>query len=229
MAAKQRQTPSLIGSIEGEVAAEASPMLQFLLAHARLIALGVMLFLLAIGGYWFYDARQTRIRDELRLEFGRLLSSRHGQERIAALEDYLKTAPAALHGAAWFALAETAREVRDPAREYAAWEQIARLDPTMRVTAVLAMAEALAAQEKKREALDLLEALVPGLPEYDLAAVNERIVLLAEALGNFDRAILACEAIVARESLAGNADFWLQKIAALRKKAAKPSAEVSPE
>jgi tetratricopeptide (TPR) repeat protein len=229
MAAKPGQTPSLMGSIQGEVAAEASPMLQFLIAHARLIVLGVVLFLLAIGGYWLYDARQTRIRDELRLEFGRLLTSRHGQDRLAALEEYLKTAPASLHAAAWFAMAETAREVRDPAREYAAWERIAGLDSAMRVTASLAMAETLAAQEKRQEALDLLESLIPGLPDRDLAAVNERIVFLAEALGNFDRAIVACEAVIAGQSPAGNGGFWTRKIALLQQKALTPPANASSE
>jgi predicted negative regulator of RcsB-dependent stress response len=229
MAAKPKQTPSLIGSIQEEVATEASPMLRFLIAHARLIVLGVILFLLAIGGYWYYDARQTRVRDELRLEFGRLLTSRQGQDRLAALEEYLKSAPSSLHAAAWFAMAETARELREHAREAAAWERIAGRDPAMRVPATLAMAGALAAQGKRREALDALEALVPGLPEQDLAAVSERIVLLAEALGDFDRAIVACEAIAAREALAGDAGFWMRKVAALQKKAAKPSAEESPE
>jgi tetratricopeptide (TPR) repeat protein len=228
MADKPGQTtPSLIGSIQGEVATEASPLLQFLIDHARLIVLGVLLFLLAIGGYWLYDARQTRLRDELRLEFGRLITSRHGQDRLAALEEYLKTAPSALHAAAWFAMAETAREVRDSAREYAAWERIAALDPSLRVTATLAMAEALAAQEKRREALDLLEALVPGLPSQDSSAVNERLVFLAESLGDFDRAIVACEAVMAGGSPAGNADFWTRKIALLRQKTL--NAPASPE
>jgi tetratricopeptide (TPR) repeat protein len=217
-------TPSLIGSIQGEVATEASPLLQFLIDRARLIVLGVLLFLLAIGGYWLYDARQTRLRDELRLEFGRLLTSRHGQDRLAALEEYLKTAPSALHAAAWFAIAETAREVRDPVREYAAWERIAGLDPSMRLTATLAMAEALTAQEKRREALNLLESMVPGLSSRDSAALNERIAFLAESVGDFDRAIVACETVMAGESPAGNAGFWARKIALLRQKALKSPA-----
>ncbi|MDR1359439.1 MAG: tetratricopeptide repeat protein [Deltaproteobacteria bacterium] len=217
-----RTPPSLIGSLQGEVATEASPLLQFLTDHAKFIVLGVVLFLFAIGGYWLYDARQTRVRDDLRLEFGRLVTSRQGQERLAALEQYLQTAPAALHGAALFAMAETAREIGDPAREYAAWERIAGLDPSMRLTAALAMAEALTAQEKRREALDLLESTVPGLSSRDSAAVNERIAFLAESLGDFHRAIVACEAAMAGES--GNSDFWMRKIAILRQKTLKPPA-----
>jgi tetratricopeptide (TPR) repeat protein len=216
-----------MGTLQEEVAAEASPLLRLLIDHARAIAVLLVLCLLALAGYWLYEERRAGVRDELRLEFGRLVTSRQGRDRLAALEDYLKTAPEELRPAALFALAESAAEVRDPVRAYAAWERIARLDPPLRTPALLAMASALAEQGKKREALDLL-ASAAGLPGPDQSLVNERIILLAEALEQYDRAIMACEAVAAAAPPFADASFWERKLAALRQKAAL-AAPASPQ
>ena len=220
MAVKPETNPSLIGSIQGEVAAEASPMLQFLIDHARLIALGVVLFIAAIIGFWFYSSNQESAKAEQRLAFGRLVTGKTGAERVAALEEYVKTAPESLRPAAWFAIAEAAGQEKDYAKAYAAWEQISKLDASIRITAVMSMAQTLAEQDKNAEALALLESVSGNLGPHDIVNVNGRIAILAENLGKFDRAIAACEAITANPSL-GDVAFWTQKAASLRKKAAE--------
>ena len=219
MAVKQATSPSLMGSLQGEVAAEASPMLQFLIDHARLIAIGVVLFIVAILGYWVYASNQQSAKAEQQLEFGRLVTGKTGAARIAALEEYMKTAPASLHSAAWFAIAETAQQEKDYAKAYTAWEQIAKVDPSIRITATLAMAQALVEQGKDAEALKLLDSISSGLGVNDLVNVNSRIAILAENLGQYDRAIAACEVITSNPSV-GDTSFWVQKIAVLQKKAA---------
>ena len=219
MAVNPQNTPSLIGSIQEEVAAEASPMLQFLIDHARIIALGVVLFIIAIVGYWFYASKMERVKAEQELEFGRLVTGKTGAARIAALEEYLKTAPKELHASAWFAIAEAAGQEKDYVKAYAAWEQIAKLNPSIRITATLAMAQALSDQDKNAEALKLLDSVSGNLGLNDIVNVNSRIAILAENLGQYDRAIAACEAITANPSV-GDTTFWTQKIASLRKKAA---------
>jgi predicted negative regulator of RcsB-dependent stress response len=223
MAVKHENTPSLIGSIQGEVAAEASPMLQFLIDNTRYIVLGIILFIIAIVGYWLYTSNVENTRAERQLEFGRLLIGKTGPERITALEEYLKTAPSSLHAAAWFAIAEAAQMEQDYPKTYQAWEQIAKLDPEIKVTATLAMAQSLEEQKKDQAALDLLDSISSGLNSADQYNVNTRITILAENLGNYDRAIAACEAIAANPDVAGDAVFWRQKLLVLQKKASDAS------
>ena len=220
MAVKPENNPSLLGTIQGEVSAEASPFLQFLIDKARLIAAAVVLFIVAIVGYGFYSSSQKSAKAEQELEFGRLVTGKTGAGRIAALEEYIKTAPAELRGAAWFAIAEAAQQEKDWAKSYAAWEQVAKLDDSIRVTATLAMAQALVEQNKENEALDLLDSISGKLGPYDMINVHGRIAVLAENMGKYDRAIAACEAIIANPE-AGDNSFWTQKIAVLRQKAAQ--------
>lgn len=219
MAVKPENNPSLFGTIQGEVSAEASPFLQFLIDKARLIAIALVLFVAAIVGYGFYSSGQKSAKTEQEMEFGRLVTGKSGTERIAALEEYLKTAPAALHGAAWFAIAEAAHQEKDWAKAGAAWEQVAKLDDSIRVTATLARAQALVELDRENEAMEVLESISGKLGPYDVVNVNSRIAILAENMGNYDRAIAACEAIVSAPE-AGDTSFWMQKIASLRQKAA---------
>ncbi len=219
MAVKPEQNPSFIGSIQGEVAAEASPMLQFLLNHARLIFIGVALFLVAIAGYWVYSAQQDSRRAEQRAEFGRLATTQKGAALVTALEIYLRTAPEEMRTSAWIALAEAARGEKDYPRLYEAWKNIGALDPSLKVTAALAMSQALEHQAKKQEALAELETVAGALSGMDVMTVNSRIVVLAEGLGNFDRAVAAAEAITADPSLPADMEFWTYRVGVLQKKA----------
>lgn len=223
MTAKQMPAPapaagipdSLVDSIQSEVAAEASPLLQFLVEKARYIAIGIVLFIAAIIGYWVFASQaESRRVDDLK-SLGEILVVANAETRLAKLEAFSANAPDAMKSAVLFNILEAAVAAGDMDKQYAAWEGISRLTPEIKVNALLGMSEIRARQGKYQEALALLDGVAGTLDEADLELVNLRIVLLAEYLGDTSRALAACDAVLAVPDIGADAAFWAQKKAAL--------------
>ena len=76
------------------------------------------------------------------------------------------------------------------------------------------MANALAQQGKHAEALALLNDAVAGLKGPEAVNANVRIVLLAEAIKDYTRAIAACDAILSAPEIVAdprNTNYFSQK------------------
>jgi tetratricopeptide (TPR) repeat protein len=220
-AKRARQPDSLVSSLQSEVAVEASPLLTFLVAHARKLAFGLVLCIVAIGGYWAYSSQSESRRAEELKALGPILVISDPQTRLEKLEAFLPTAPASVRGAAWFAVLDAASQLENQEKIHTAWSNIRNLGESMVVPAGMGMANALAAQGKYREALDVLEglSLAPNNPEA--LAVQSHILLLAEILEDYPRAIVACDALLSTPGADPNeAGIWSQKKAELEKKAA---------
>ncbi len=220
MALTPEKSSSLMDSIQSEVSTEASPMLRFLTQHARLLAVGIVLFIVAIGGFWIYEWQAGKQTVAEQQEFGRIVTAGKAEDRLKALEAYVQTAPSSMRNAAWFAIAEAAQAVKDYPKAYTAWEKIAGSDASMKVPGTFGMAQALIDQGKPKEALALLDGISSGLAKADALNVNNRIVLLAESLGDYKRAIAACDAVLGDPELAGQGGLWLQKKTALQQRLA---------
>ena len=220
MAVKPEHAPSLIDSLQSEVATEASPMMQFLVNHARTIALGIVVFIVAIAGYWVYSWNSGKQQTAALQELGRVIVIADASERLKALDAYLASAPAATKNAVLFAQAEAAQELKDYARAYSAWEAISKIDPTVKVTGTFGMVQALIAQEKYKEALGLLEGISSKTNVADVVNVNSQIIVIAENLGDYKRAIAACDTILSQPELVTDMNLWSQKKAALEQEAA---------
>ncbi|MCL1940084.1 MAG: tetratricopeptide repeat protein [Desulfovibrionaceae bacterium] len=200
MTAKPAQQPAppagLVDSLQAEVAAEASPLMLFLVEHARKIALALVLFILAIGGYWFYASHTHKVAVEDAQRLGTILIISDPAMRLERLEAFIPSAPSSVKHEAWFALANAAGQVQDYPKAYKAWETIRGFDPALKGAASLGMANALAQQGKYADALSLLNAALPDLKGPEAINANMRIILLAEVLGDYARAIAACDAIL---------------------------------
>jgi tetratricopeptide (TPR) repeat protein len=223
MTAKKAQQPdSLVSSLQSEVAVDASPLLTFLVAHARKLALGIVLFLVAIVGYWGYASHAESRRAEELKSLGPILIISDPKLRLEKLEAFLSTAPASMQGTVWFEVLHAASQLQDYEKTYTAWKNVRQLGESMAVPAGVGMANALAAQGKYREALDVLENISPVPRNSDALLVQSHIVFLAEVLGDYSRAALACDAML---STAGanpdEAGIWSQKKVELEKKAAE--------
>lgn len=233
-AVKQPSTPAqqgLVDSLQSEVADEASPLLSFLVAHAAKIAVAIVLFIAAIGGYWFYESRSESGRVAESAELGKILVISDPSMRMERLETFVKSAPESVRRAAWFAVLETASVLEDNDKLYQAWKAIGDTDAAIRLPAALGMANALTAQEKYKEALDLLSAAASTPPGSESAQLNIRIVLLAEMQGDYARAVRACEAVTADPLLdPTELKLWAQKKDELTARlTAKPAAGPSTE
>jgi tetratricopeptide (TPR) repeat protein len=194
----------LVGSLQSEVADEASPLMLFLIDHARKIAIALALFVLGIIGYWFYASQANKVAVVDAQRLGAILIISDPAMRLERLEAFVPNVPASLRNEAWFALANAAVQMQDYAKAYTAFERICGFEPALRGTAVLGMANALAQQEKYADALGLLNAALPELRGPEAINANIRIILLAEVTGDYARAIAACDAILSTPEAVGD-------------------------
>lgn len=223
--------PGFVGSLQDEVSAEASPLLTFLLAHAAKIAICIVLFIFAIVGYWIYAWQSDSKRSDEVTQLGKLLVISDPAMRLKALEDFLPQAPESVKHTAWFSILDAAVQLQDQDKIYAAWKAISEIDASIRIPATLGMVNALAVQEKYREALTLLEGIAGSARDTESAEVNIRITLIADLLGEYQRAVQACDAITA-DPLVDPAEvrLWAQKKEALiaKMEAGKAGPEARP-
>ncbi len=225
MAAHPEQTQSVLSTLQSEVSSEASPMLQLLVRHARAIVIGILLFIVAIAGYWVHSWQAGKQSVADARELGAILIISDAKQRIAKLETYLASAPQSMQGTAWFAIMEGARQLQDHPKAHDAWKAIGALDPSLKVPAAVGMASALAAQAKYKEALAALDGVSAGLNQTDSLLVNSQIAAYAELAGDYDRAIAACETLSKLPEVTAETNIWAQKKTELERKkagAAKP-------
>lgn len=216
---------SLLQKMTAEVAPEVSPLLRFLLDHARLIAVVIGLALAATAGFGIYSWYTSKQLDKSRIELGRIVVSPNAADRIRELEAFATRAPASMAVAINLALAKSSLETKDYDRAIRAWDAIAG-DPqgSFYLVAVLGKAQALVMQDKNAEALAVLEKVAPSFKDGPRALVDRAIADVAEKMGDFDRAIAASESLAANNAVITEADYWRQKAAFLRQqKAAKPA------
>lgn len=225
MAVKPEPTPSVLTTLQSEVASEASPMLQFLVRHARVIVIGILLFIVAIIGYWVHSWQAGKQYAADAKELGAIVAMSDVKQRLDKLEAYLPSAPQKMKANALFAVMEGARQLQDYPKVHDAWKAIGALDPSLKVPAGMGMASALAAQNKFKEAMASLDSISSGLSQIDSTIINTQLVGYAELAGDYDRAIATCDALLKSPEVTQDANFWVQKKAALEQKkagAAKP-------
>ena len=225
MAVKPEPTPSVLTTLQSEVASEASPMLQFLVSHARTIVIGILLFIVAIAGYWVYSWQAGKQDAVAARDLGGILILSDAGQRLSKLEAYLPSAPKALKGTVLFAMMESAAQLKDYPKLQAVWQAIGDLDPNLKTTAALGTASALAEQGKYKEAAAALNGLDLGANTIDALLVNTQIAAYAEAASDYDRAIAACDTLLKLPEASQDANLWAQKKAVLEQKkagAAKP-------
>lgn len=210
---------SIVDSLQSEVSAEASPLLAFLIAHAAKIAALIVLFIVGIGVYWFYASHSEGRQAEEYLEFGKIQVISDPKLRLEKLEAFVTSAPESVKRSAWFAMLDAAHPLEDMEKVYSSWSAIREFDTSMLVTASLGMANSLSARKQYREALEVLDSLTGKLKPLDIANVNIHIVLLAELLGDYKRAIEACDVIIREPSVEPiEVKLWVQKKAELEQK-----------
>ena len=225
MAAHPEQAPSLLTTLQAEVASEASPVLRFLVRHARVIVIGLLLFIIAIAGYWVHSWQADKQKAADARELGAILIISDARQRVNKLEAYLASAPQSLKATVCFAMMESARQLQDYPKVYSAWYAIGALNPSLKVTAGMGMASALAAQNQFKEALTVLDGVSVGANQAEAMIVNTQIALYAEVAGEYDRALAACDTLLTLDRAMPDARIWTQKKAELEQKkagAAKP-------
>lgn len=210
----------VLGELQAEVSPEAAPLWNFVLTHARGIALGiaaVIILIVAVAAWqWYRESAAETARQDL----GRISATLDPTARLKALEAFAADAPSTVYLAAQMELAAAAMAVQDWDKAVAAYAAVAERDKgtPLAFTANLNRADVLLRQGKPQDALTVLEGLLPQAPEDLKAALNEQIGEAAEAAGQPQKALAAYQAAVNAlpPSATGEAEFYKDRIARLQ-------------
>ena len=188
----------VLGDVKAEVSPEAAPLWEFVLTHARAIALavlGVIVLIIAVAAWqWYRESAAASARDDL----GRIAASLDPAARLKALEDFAADAPSSVYLAAQLELARAAVESENWDKAAAAYAAVAERDPDspLAFSARFNRADVLLRQGKAAEAATELETLLSQAPDNLKPFLNEQIGEAAEAAGRKDKAIAAYQAAV---------------------------------
>ena len=209
---------SLMGEIQSEVAVEATPLLRFVVQNSRIIVTIVVVLAIAIAGIGGWKWHESRVERDAHLELGRILVSTEGADRIAALEKFLATVPAAMKPGVQLEIASAAVSLQQYAKATEAYGAVVAADPkgAIGVLASINQADLLQRQGKYAEALALFDTLEKNAPESLRPMVLEGQAMSAELAGKLDRALAVYERIASDVGANGNAGYFQAKIAELK-------------
>ena len=213
--------PRFSAEMQAEVSPEAAPLWNFVLTHARKIAVGVVVVvvvILSVAGWQWYREEQTA---DARLALGRIISIQDPARRVAALEGFLNDAPSSVNTAAYLELASSAIETRDWDKAAASYARVADQegDTPLGFAARLNHAQVLMHKGDFAAARDEFKSLVASAPAEVAPVIHQQVAEAAVAAGDKAGAVAAYEAAIAalpptdKESAA----FFRSRIASLKK------------
>ena len=210
----------VLGAMKAEVSPEAAPLWNFVLRHARTIAvavLGVIVIIMAVAAWqWQRERAAAAARDDL----GRISATVDPAARLAALESFAAGAPASVYAATQLELAQAAAQSENWDKAAAAYSALIQREPDspLALPARFNLADIFLRQGKAAEAVTELEALLTRAPDEFKPYLNEQIGEAAEAAGLRDKAVSAYEAAIAAltDSAPAEAAYYQSRIAALQ-------------
>lgn len=214
----------LMGELQSEVSAEATPLLRFVVMHAKLLVGCVVVLILAIAAVGGWRWHESSVQRDAEIALGHIRVSTSGAERIAALERIAADIPAGMRLGVELDIAITALGMQDLPKAAAAYGSLYAQDPKgpIGLMAALNQADILQRSNKPAEALAVLDALEKNAPESMRPVIAEGQAISAEQAGDLNRALAGYEAIA---TSAGNENLgYVQaKIAELRARIAARS------
>ncbi len=187
----------LLNEIQTEVSKEAEPFLQFLTTHALKIMGILAFFVLIVAGYGAYNWHQGSTLSAAQAELATLVLEKKGDERLAALEAFMKTAPKELQITTLLNMADGA--MQDKAYEKAAdfYGRIADQEKSsaMGILAAFNQGQALMSAGKAQDALPILEKLAEAVPNDQKSIIQQSIVEAALQSKNPAKAKATLEAM----------------------------------
>lgn len=213
----------MFNEMKSEVSPEAAPLWNFVLEHARAIALAVVLVIVAILAAAGWRWHTQNVAQEARAELGRICAKAEPAARYAALQEFAARAPEEISRAVDLELASTAVALErwnDAAQAYGRIveeEGDGELSP-LAVTALLNRVDLLLRQNMAQDAVSELEAFLPRVPAAVKSLCLSQIGMAAELAGDKARAISAYEEFIKSLPPADSAQagFYKARIAALK-------------
>lgn len=172
---------NLFTPLNTAVPEETRHILEFILENLRLIAAGIVVLLVVVGGIAAYRSWQDSSVQKSRNELSKLSAVAD----IPALETFAKAAPAAVRFNAWLEVARLAETRGDQPAAVEAYAEILKSGPAdFRPLAAMGQAGALLRQGKAAEALELLNANSKDVPASYKGPMLHLAASTAEQAGN---------------------------------------------
>lgn len=210
----------MLGAMKAEVSPEAAPLWDFVLRHARAIAVGVLGVIVIIMAVAAWQWRQERAAAAARDDLGRISAAADPAARLAGLEAFAADAPATVYAATQLELAQAAAQSENWEKAAAAYSALIQREPDspLALPARFNLADILLRQGRAAEAVTELETLLTRAPDEFKPYLNEQIGEAAEAAGLRDKAVSAYEAAIAAlaDSAPAEAAYYQSRIAALQ-------------
>ncbi len=190
----------LLNSVESEVSKESAPLLEFLVRHARKIALAVVVLVVILagyGGYRWWEARNhaTGVKD-----LGRVLVAGASPEQLQKVMAFAEQGPSSTRTAAYFEAARIATELGDKTMASAAWAKVAQAGGAMGFIAQINQAQLLAASGDPEGAARLYQSIKSeSNPDVQKALLAYSAMAWSQAADKSDTA--RAEAVKAYEKL----------------------------
>lgn len=193
---EQGRSQADLDHLHQEVNQEASPMFDFLVKHAKVIAgvaLGAVAAAAVYAGVTAWSGYSERKAQE---EFAQVLSTT-GENRVEALKAYVDEAPETVRGGALFELAGALMAEGRYGEAVPVWAELkGEGRPEMRTLASMGMARCLLLDGQTDQALQMAEAIVADAPESMTAPANRLLAACAEAAGEPTLAATALQAVL---------------------------------
>ncbi len=213
----------MFNEVKAEVSPEAAPLWNFVLGHAKSIALAVVLIvvvILAAAGWQWHSQTQAR---EAKMELGRISAIVDPAARYAALQSFSSNAPAEISRALRLELASTAVALEkwdDAAQAYGqlAGEDDGKELSPLAFTAWMNRIDLLLRQGKAGEAVTEMEGFLPRVPAAVKPLALTQLGAAAEQAGDKARAVSAYEEFIKALPPADSAQagYYKARIAALK-------------
>ena len=217
----KEQTPeaNLLESIQSEVSKEASPLLDFLATHARLIFLFLVTLIVLIfaAGIWnYHSSSKTKAQEEA---LGKILIRPDTPAKLADLEQFAATAEGGMKDAALLALTHSAVKQGDQERALLGWRRVATMgNASLSLIAGLGEAGTLARLGKPAEGIARLEGMIPAATPEERALLSAMMLELAEQDGDWAKAVALCKEMLAQGDARLDKNAWEQRLAYFQSK-----------
>ena len=185
MAQDKSTATTPLEEVESHVPESMHPALEFAFKYRKMLALGVGAVLAGAVIYAGATAYANRARTKAQAAMGSILLEKTGQERIAALEGLIQSAPSSVEPAILLELAQAAMSAAeyDKAAEY--WDRLAGdTGDDLKIVARMGRAKSLLLAGKAADAVTILKDLQGVVDDEYAIPVDRQLALAAEAAGD---------------------------------------------
>ncbi len=207
--------------LKAETVQEAAPLLEFVLKHIKTIIAFVVIAIIALSAWGFWQWNNDNEQAALTKEFQKIVDIQNAEEKLKALEAFSQKAPENLLIGLSMEEAKVAVQTKNYAMATEKLEEAIKLDNNtpLSLTLNLALADVFLQANNPQKALELMEAYAKNAPTELYTLALEEVAVIAETLNNKERALEVYQELIERsdEAAVSAKSFYQSRITELSK------------